>query len=267
MSAIGRAVLNYFGSKVSSAHLYPEPEHDTIIEPFAGGAGYSLLHWSHDVILCDISPPVVRAWQYVIRATPEEILALPLIEPGQRVSELDCCEDARLLIGFCVQAACAHAPCQTLTSGWQEDHGKPQHFSAGWATIWGTTRRARVAWISARIKHWCATLGTYTDLENQRATWFVDPPYVDAGRNYPFGSDKIDYRHLSDWCRSRDGQVIVCENEGADWLPFAPVIRDKRGATFDAGKSRRRTEVLWTNDFTDGSWRGRQLEIAYRSAP
>ena len=45
MTAIGRAVLNYFGSKVSTAHKYPAPKHDLIIEPFAGGAGYSLCHW------------------------------------------------------------------------------------------------------------------------------------------------------------------------------------------------------------------------------
>lgn len=44
MTAIGRSVLNYFGSKVSVAHKYPPPKHDIIIEPFAGGAGYSLCY-------------------------------------------------------------------------------------------------------------------------------------------------------------------------------------------------------------------------------
>jgi len=250
-TAIGRSILNYFGSKVSTAHKYPWPKHDTIIEPFCGGAGYSLCHWERKVQLYDLNPDVVRAWQYVISSTPEEILQLPLIEPGQRVDELDCCDEARLLIGFSVQAACANAPCQVLSAGWKEHNGKPQHHDAGWATLWGETRRQRVAEVAANVKHWTVGLLPYASLPNVKSTWFVDPPYQDAGRNYPFGSDRINYQHLADWCRSRRGQVIVCENEGADWLPFVPFIRGKRGATFDEGKTRRRTEVIWCSDERD----------------
>jgi hypothetical protein len=91
-------------------------------------------------------------------------------------------------------------------------------------------------------------VGSYADLPNAECTWFIDPPYVDAGKNYPCGSKDINYDHLAAWCRSRKGQVIVCENEGATWLPFEPCIQNKRGATFDSGVSRRRTEMIWTND-------------------
>jgi len=219
--AIGRAVLNYFGSKVSTAHKYPAPKHDLIVEPFAGGAGYSLCHWEHDVMLVDLNPPVVRAWQYVIRATPEEILALPLIEPGQRVDELDCCEDARLLISWSVNMAVSH-PCNMLTNGWK-GNSKPEHYAAGWATVWGKKRRQRVAEVSAHIKHWRFQLGSYVGCPDLEATWYIDPPYVDAGSNYPCGSSGIDYAHLAQWCRERRGQIMVCENEGAVHHP--PLLR------------------------------------------
>jgi len=30
----------------------------------------------------------------------------------------------------------------------------------------------------------------------------------------------VDYQSLSTWCRSRTGQVIVCENSNANWMEF-----------------------------------------------
>ena len=59
------------------------------------------------------------------------------------------------------------------------------------------------------------------------ATWFIDPPYRVAGRHYRFGPDDIDYVSLGEWCRERPGLVIVCENAGADWLPFRPLDETK----------------------------------------
>lgn len=241
MTAIGRTVLNYFGSKVSTAHKYPPPKHDIIVEPFAGGAGYSLCYWDRQVVLCDLNPDVADVWDYVIHADPDEIRALPLIEPGQRVDELGLARGPSLLIGYSVQIACAHAPCPSLSAGWATQH-------AGRAAVWGAKRRERVAQVSAQIKHWLILRCSYDQLPQEWATWFVDPPYQDAGKNYPFGSDRIDYTHLAAWCRSREGQTIVCENEGADWLPFETFIRDRCGATLDNGKSRRRTEVIWTQE-------------------
>ena len=41
--------------------------------------------------------------------------------------------------------------------------------------------------------------------------------------------------------RARLGQVIVCENEGADWLPFSPLADVK--ATRPNSRS---IEVVWT---------------------
>jgi hypothetical protein len=76
------------------------------------------------------------------------------------------------------------------------------------------------------------------------ATWFVDPPYEVAGRAYRFHD--IDYAHLGDWCRSRSGQVIVCENAGANWLPFRP-FRTIKGLEGRRG-GKKSVEVIWTNE-------------------
>jgi hypothetical protein len=32
---------------------------------------------------------------------------------------------------------------------------------------------------------------------------------------------------VAEWCLSRMGQVIVCENQGVTWLPFQP-LTDRR---------------------------------------
>ena len=59
---------------------------------------------------------------------------------------------------------------------------------------------------------------------------------------YPYGADELDHGALARWCRARRGQTIVCEADGADWLPFAPFgsIRGMSGAP-----SR---EAIWWQD-------------------
>jgi hypothetical protein len=56
----------------------------------------------------------------------------------------------------------------------------------------------------------------------------------------------VDYVHLGKWCMERTGQLIVCDNTGADWLPFRP-LTDERAAGFrvnaDAAKM---GEVIYT---------------------
>jgi len=43
---------------------------------------------------------------------------------------------------------------------------------------------------------------------------------------------------------SRNGQVIVCENTKADWLPFKPMV-EMQGTMF------RTTEAIWSNQRTN----------------
>ena len=72
------------------------------------------------------------------------------------------------------------------------------------------------------------------------ATWFIDPPYQNAGKHYRFGSSQLDYPALAAWCQTREGQVIVCEQGGATWLPFQ-VLSDVK--TTRAGQ--RSIEVIY----------------------
>ena len=80
------------------------------------------------------------------------------------------------------------------------------------------------------------------------AVWIVpakgpndDPPYQTAGRAYRFHD--LDYPALAEWCKSRTGQVIVCENAGAAWLPFEP-FRTIKGLEGKRG-GKQSVEVIW----------------------
>ena len=55
----------------------------------------------------------------------------------------------------------------------------------------------------------------------------------------------MDYGQLSSWCKNRKGQVIVCEQEGAEWLSFRP-FRTIKTTEGKHGKSKG-NEVIWTN--------------------
>lgn len=204
-------VMSYYGSKWTIAPKYPSPVHDTIIEPFAGSATYSLLHYRKNVILYDKFDKVIGVWDYLIRSSPAEILALPLLEPGQRVSDLPVCQEARWLIGWWVNGA-VDRPRETLSKNALKRPNAP--------CFWSAACRERIARTVNHIKHWKAYVADYSDVPIQRCTWFVDPPYQRMGKYYKHGSAAIGYPHLRDWCLQLPGQVMVCENEGADWLPF-----------------------------------------------
>lgn len=90
------------------------------------------------------------------------------------------------------------------------------------------------------IRHWRVIEADYAATEGVGiATWFIDPPYDGAGSHYVHGCDAIDYEALGRFCRSRQGQVIVCENEGARWLPFEH-LRDVKTA-----RRGRSAEAVW----------------------
>ena len=93
-----------------------------------------------------------------------------------------------------------------------------------------------------KIKHWNIIYGCYQDIQNLNATWFIDPPYQFGGHAYK--ESKIDFSHLSQWCKSRNGQVIVCENTKANWLDFKPIKRIR------SISSSATTEAIWTNYHT-----------------
>ena len=205
-----RPFFSYFGSKYRlSKSTYPAPNYDLIIEPFAGSACYSTVHYKSQIWLNDLDPVVFGVWDFLIKSSAGCIHRLPLVSEGQMVADLNICQEAKWLIGFWVN----------------KSRTKPSKKLSPWALkypkqFWGEGKRSTIARQVELIKHWKITNLSFDEIANQQATWFIDPPYQDAGKNYAMGANRINYKQLGNWCFDRLGQVMVCENDGADWLPF-----------------------------------------------
>lgn len=223
-----KQVFSYYGAKSKIAKYYPEPKHDTIIEPFAGSAAYAQRYWDRRVVLIDAFDKIVETWQYLISATRDDILELPDVDRETRVHDLDLPIGARHLIGWAINHASA-SPRNTPTQ---------RAVSQGW---WNRGKKP-IAEIVHHFDHWEVYKGSYADLGNECATWYIDPPYQHGGEHYV--KKDIDYDHLAGFCRSRVGQVIVCENTKADWLPFRPLVEI-------SGMRHRTTETIWTPRILD----------------
>jgi hypothetical protein len=90
--------FSYFGSRWRAARHYGPPRRQLIIEPFAGAAGYSTFWQPRRVILCDLNPVVCGVWRYLIKASPAEIMRLPV--DIDHVDQARVCEEAKHLLGF-----------------------------------------------------------------------------------------------------------------------------------------------------------------------
>ncbi len=231
-----RPFFGFYGGKWRDAlKHYPSPAFDAIVEPFAGSAGYALRYADRDVVLSELDPIVASVWRYLIRVSSEEIRAIPDLGLDQIVDDLDVCQEARWLVGFWLNRGTSRP--RTSPSRWMRDGIRPGSF-------WGERVRETIASQVDRIRHWQVFNCSYELCPvDAPATWFIDPPYQGAGRHYRFGSSGIDYLELGEWCRSRRGQVIVCENAGAGWLPFRQLADVKTTRA-----SSRSAEVSWVND-------------------
>lgn len=232
-----RPFFGYYGGKWrDTIKHYPPPEFDTIVEPFAGSAGYALRYASKKVFLCEIDPVLSQVWKYLLKVKPKEILAIPDLDPEETVDDLDVCQEARWLVGLWLNRGIASP--RKSPSKWMREGIRPGSF-------WGERVRQTIAAQVESIRHWTVLNCSYEDCPVQPAgaTWFIDPPYQAAGKHYRFGSEQIDFKALATWCRSRPGQVIVCENEGATWLPFEQLADVKTTHGNHLSK-----EVIWQSD-------------------
>jgi len=230
----------YYGGKHRVAGRYPPPRYRTLIEPFAGSAGYACCYPHLDVILVESYPLIAACWRYLIAVSPDEIMAIPDIPDGGTVDDLPCCQEGRWLAGWWCNDATA-SPCKS-PSAWKRN----PHPDIGSLEFlcWNAAVRARIARQVQRIRHWRMIEGDYTAAPDIEATWFVDPPYAGRpGSHYVHGSKTLDYHALGDWCQSRRGHVMVCEAAGANWLPFVPFgeVRGAPGADRPGGGQ----EVIW----------------------
>lgn len=228
--------FTYFGGKYRIAPKYPKPRYADIVEPFAGSAGYSIRYYNRRVHLYDINPRVFGTWNYLIKSPEKDILSLPLKFSDIRHTGI--CQEAQWLIGW------------WLCSGVTE----PRHSPSSWMkrsptrdnctrlyTFWGEHIRQRIANQLQYIRHWKVYHASYEDMPNNKATYFVDPPYKRSGVAYT--NNHISYTHLAEWSKSRLGQTIVCEQQGAEWLPFRGFLdaRASPGST-RSGISK---EMIW----------------------
>lgn len=233
----------YYGSKWRDARRYGAPRGDLVIEPFAGSAGYSTFYAPKRVMLYDVDPYVVGVWQYLIRASEAEIVALPDLDVGQSVDSLKVPQEARWLIGFWLNRGSAQ-PKKTKTA--YSARTERQQL------VWSQRARERIAAELPGIRHWTITQGDYTQAPHDpAATYYVDPPYGDKGRYYR--CNDVDLGRLGAWCQSLPGHVIACEQVGATWLPFRPLasIKSSKG---------RSNEAIWTNDPAPAQGRFAELE-------
>ncbi|MEI8270569.1 MAG: hypothetical protein WCG45_04310, partial [bacterium] len=195
-------------------------------------AGYSLRYPDKQILLYDNYEPVVMLWDYLIKVKKEEILALPLDKDGSPfckenpVSDCDIAPEAKILIGFWLTES------QTSASRY------PLSKSRG--GNWTVRKRELVANQVDYIKHWKIEKKSYEEIDHlQNCTWFIDPPYSQAGKRYR--NNSIDYKHLGQWCKERQGQAIVCEQSGADWLEFSTFQKVSNAS------NKKYEEVIWKN--------------------
>lgn len=226
-----RPFFSYYGGKWrDTPRLYPVPTHRVLVEPFAGSAGYATRYPDRSVLLVDSDPVIVGVWRYLIGVRSSEILSLP--DVVDHVDEIPL-PDARALVGFWLNRAVSSP--RKRPSSWMRSGVSPSSF-------WGPRVRATIASQVDRIRHWRVLHGTYADAPDVVASWFVDPPYQNAGRHYIHGSAALDFAALGAWCRRRQGQVIVCEQAGAKWLPFSALDETK------TARASRSAEVAWVRD-------------------
>lgn len=217
----------YYGSKSKIVNKYPIPKYKKIIEPFAGTAQYSLKYWDNEIWLLDKYDVIINLWKWLQKCSKQDILGIRRLKYGESTDDFEWdCDEQKNLVGFIITGA----------------PSMPKKTASKWKTvIRPNTQNYKLNYIAEsleKIRHWKIDCGDYKEVVNQEATWFIDPPYIIGGKYYKHGTKDINYSELSLWCQERLGQVIVCEAEGANWLPFYSL-------TTSRGNKYQHKEVIW----------------------
>ncbi|MCK5877116.1 MAG: hypothetical protein KAG43_05735 [Candidatus Marithrix sp.] len=199
----------YYGRKKQISKYYPSPNYDTIIEPFAGSAAYSLYqeNWKKNVILIEKDIKVASIWDWFINeASVQDIKKLPNLKIGEKSSEFLHIIHAATKMAF---------------------HFKTIKVTPVLARNWEISKRV-FATNLYKIKHWKIINSDYSKAPDIIATWFIDPPYKgESGMGYRYSSKLLNYKRLSEWTLQRKGEIIFCEGQCADYLPFKPLVELK----------------------------------------
>lgn len=237
----------FYGGKRRLARFYPAPNYRVVVEPFAGSAAYSVTHLFSPakgrppldkVILVEKDKRVYDTWVKLLAMDVDDLLNYPIPSAGERTSDF-----------LLMTSACSNRIARTeeMTVTTRMPVVLKRMFK-------------QIAHVLPHVKGRVEIIhGDYTEAEDIEATWFIDPPYhvgsraQQRGMGYAEGcnSASIRYEELGEWCRSRRGQKIVCEQDGATWLPFKHLRLARNSIGNEA------TEVYWADpievDGTDGS--------------
>lgn len=213
-SKVTGPLFKWFGSKWLASKLYPAPEHDTIFEPFAGSAGYSLRHHEKKVVLWEDNEQLHALWTWLIAPSTRssQVLEIPLnVREGTDIRELGLNKFQALLLKHW-QRTNNVGDCWTI-SPWGNKPGQ-----------WTANTRARVAEELHAVKHWKVKRFWY----DRPGTYFLDPPYL---YNYQYrfkGGFDYDGMLLNVKLIPKRSQIIVCEaacqkiGRVPKYLPFKP---------------------------------------------
>jgi hypothetical protein len=229
------STFSYYGSKSKVSGRYPAPRHGLIIEPFGGSAAYAWRHHvGRDVWVNELDDVTFAMWRFLQSAEAADVLrSLPSeIRKGQTIAEV-IPDGAHPGLAGLIRAE--------LSRGTAGRRDIPSRATAFGAYYYWPRLAPKFLIVAARVAGWKITNFDYIDIPNLTATWFIDPPYNNpAGRRYR--QSDLDYSVLADWARERNGQVMVCENAGATWLPFLPLTPGRIGRQTQTTNT---GEVLW----------------------
>ena len=233
-----KSMFMYYGSKMRMAPLYGPPCHDLVIEPFAGSATYSLKWNCRNVRLYDIDEEICSLWDFLIHCSESDITSIPDVFANiDEVCALP--PDQERLVRRWLWILPTVDNVSKLSRYEDQRDGHLMERTGRYGKYWNDRAKRRIVEQKHRIADWRIERLSYEQIPDVEAHWFVDPPYSGKeGRAYRH--NEIDFDHLADWCRARQGTVDVCEKSGADWLPFTHL----RTAN-NMGNAKYR-EVVWT---------------------
>ena len=166
-----RPIFKYYGSKWSKAKLYEAPKYSTIIEPYAGSASYSIWHmlhgWDGNIVLCDSNPRIANLWRWLNEDPWDYIWQLPTSD---------------LVVGEDLEKLPVIDPAVELIARWQRVGGNSCRTVSKWNCTsgqWGQDVKFHLSKALKIIKGRITVYDSIDQIENVKATWFVDPPYCD----------------------------------------------------------------------------------------
>jgi len=218
-------MFSYYGAKTKIINHYPSPTKDTIIEPFAGSARYSLKFFDRNIILYEKDEKVFKIWKYLQEATEKDILSLPDAPPKTDLRKIkSLSKEEAWLIGFQGNRGAARPNnIMSVRSTWSKD-------------------KVRIAKEVYKIKHWNIIQKDAMNMPiDNNISYFIDPPYTVQSHGYTH--KHVDFNKLKNIINKLD-EVIVCGNESDKWLDFQPLINMR-------GTGKKHVECVYIKGFNN----------------